>query len=263
MRSSSMRTNMRTKILKILLILVFGTQSVSALTGWQVARRAVGLGLLSGVGAYWYWLPGSGNPFPLKRKGDASDGLSLSSYEWNSGAKDSCKAFLGCGIGTTVISGWILSYWTATSRYKWARSHITNLEKQGLYNAVMTSESINRILQNTGCEYTELPFVEAFLRLRSYDETLRSVEDQLIQALEDAGRYSHLGEKIEKLLKQVRNDLRRVRENETFVKNHDKKAWYEQWKVYERRELERERFRREALIHSAPQVHSHVVYHWR
>lgn len=162
--------------------------------------------------------------------------------------------------GVSILSAWILSFWTAESRHVWAERQFRWLKAQLLFNVQMNESNINEILQDSGCEYKKLPLVAAFFELRSYDKILRNIETNLVQAIDDVGKQTELGRKLDDLVKRAAHDLSRVRANEAFIKSHDKMAWFEQWKIYQRQKIERERIRQ---YYGRPQIHSHVVYHWR
>ena len=264
---------MNKKVLGLLVVVLVGAQSIQALTKKQVAARAAIVGLSVGTGAYIAYLP-AGNGFlgrqliwPLRRatteEGRLFDLPCGPQWTFHEDAEAPTVAGLGTLVGMSALSAWVFSHWTAKSRLTWAQRQLVELEGQSLYLAQMNDANISRILQDSGCEYKDLPLIEAFEQLCSYDEKLRNIESELIIALEDAGRSTKLGKKLKKLLSRLPHNLNRVRANETFIKNHDKIAWLEQWKIHQKRELERERIRQQALAYAVPQIHSHVVYHWR
>jgi len=268
---------MNKKVLGLLAVVIVGAQSIQALTKKQVVARAAIVGLAAGTGVYIACLPVA-NPavknfldrqliLPLRKS--TTEGGHLFNlpcgpqYAVNENAKTPLLAGLGTFAGMGALSAWVFSHWTAKSRYAWAQKQYEQLVDQSLYRVQMNDANISRILQNSGCEYEDMPLVEAFLRLRSYDETLRDIEKELIAAINEVGIYSKLGRRLKSLSRQIGYDLNRVRANETFIKNHDKTAWLEQWKIHQKRELERERMQRQALAYAAPQIHGHVVYHWQ
>ena len=268
---------MSKKILGLLAVVMLGAQPIQALTKKQVAARAAIVGLAAGTGVYIACLPAA-NPvvsnflgrkliWPL-RKSTTEEGRLFDlpcgpECTSNEDAEVATVAGLGAFAGMSALSAWVFSHWTATSRYTWAKKQYEQLIDQSLYRVQMNDANISRILQNSGCEYEDMPLVEAFLRLRSYDETLREIEKELIAAINEVGIYSKLGRRLKSLSRQVGYDLNRVRANETFIKNHDKTAWLGQWKIHQKRELERERMQRQALAYAAPQIHGHIVYHWQ
>ncbi len=226
--------SMSKKNLFFLALMMIGSQQMHALTKKQVAFRAMAAGL--GVTVF---------------KSYTYQGVEFLSRDEVVFA------------GASSFFAWIFSHWTAKSRFRWVQKQFDKLESSSLYTTEMHDANIAYLLQDSGCEYKDLSLIEAFECLRSYDRTLRNMEEQLIKAIEDAGRHTELGGKLRKLLKRAAQDLSRVRANETFIKNHDKTAWTEQWKVHQKRKRERERFRQQSLLTMCPQpnFHGHYVYH--
>ncbi len=258
---------MNKKILALALLLI-GSQPMHALTKKQVAKRAAVVGLMAGAGAYWAVAQNMFGKmvWPIKLKdGEVDSFLShLECPDFNKEAQGPAIVGLSALAGMSSLTAWVLSHWTANSRYKWAQKQFAQLEKRSLYWERMNPANISGILQYSGCEYKELPLVEAFNRLRSYDKTLRNIKEQLTKALNDVDRHSELGRKLRKLSRQADYDLARVRANETFIKNHDKNTWLAQWKIYQQQKLERERMiRQQTLAYTQPRFHGHVVYHLR
>ena len=255
---------MNKKILGLLALSMIGSQPMQALTRKQVVGRAAVLGLAAGAGTYWACLPTDISwLWPLERtgEGEVDDFVCGQGYVFNPPATISTIGGVAALAGTSSFFAWIFSYWTAQSRHRWAQKQFDLLESCPLYSARMNDTNIASLLQDAGCEYRDLPLITAFERLRSHDRMLRHIEEQLIKAIEDAGRHSELGRKLRKLLKRAAHGLDRVRANETFIKSHDKAAWLEQWKVYQKRKLERERMRQQMLLTSQPHFHGHYVYH--
>jgi len=251
---------MNKKTLGVLMLLI-GVQTMQGLTPWQVVKRAAVVGLLSGTGAYCLVAKDSpsGIAWPFVVGGSEERPV----YTFNQAMEKATSAGLAASAGIGVISGYIFDYWTAQSRCNWAYKEYAKLCDLSLYKVQMHPANINKILQDSGCESKELPLVEAFNRLRSYDKTLNRIRKELIKALNDTDNHSVVGRKLRNLSRQVDYDLTRVRANEAFIKNHDKTTWLEQWKIYQKQKLERERIQQQyATNMTTPQLHGHVVYHW-
>ena len=227
---------MNKKILSLLALLIIGSLPLQALTKKQVVGRAAILGLAA---AAWVSLPGMfvcGEETPSTIPGVAAFAV------------------------TTSFFTWFLSHWTAKSRYRWAQKQFDQLERCPLYSIRMDETNVALTLQDAGCEYKDLPLIDAFDRLRSHDRTLRYIEEQLVKAIEDVGCHSELGRKVRKLLKRAAHALDRVRANETFIKAYNKAEWLEQWRVHQKRKLERERMMYQASLVMQPQTHFHGHY---
>ncbi len=166
--------------------------------------------------------------------------------------KNGYRTPLGAGLttfaATNALLGWILSKYTPHARYEWALQQLTNFEKKYLFNQRITQDTIGHILQESGCEAHELSLVSAFLETQYFDNKLIYMADQLDRAINDEG-YSQLSKNMSQLLVRVNTHLKRLRANEATIKNQEK--WLDQWKIYQKQVLERER--RQA-------VQTHIVW---
>ncbi len=246
---------MNKKLFGLMAVMLLCGKSLYALTKFQVVERAaIAAGLVSGV---VYFSKGGPLRWPLQKdaSGNGCCGLEVS--------PNSTDPLIVSGVtfcASWPLFSWLASYYTAGARYEWAKNKFKELDENYLYRVRISDLNIGMVLQESGCESSELPLVTAFLALQSYDQTLVSISEELQKAIRDTGN-TPLREKLEKLFDRVRTDLPRIRNNEAVVKGHDKTEWLEQWKLHQRQELEREKIRNQYAVHMVPQTH--VVHHWR
>ncbi len=159
---------------------------------------------------------------------------------------------LGSGItyaGANKFLNWVFGRFTPRERYEWAQKRLHELEADYLFNEEIRGDSIAQVLQDSGCEASELPLVAAFLKLQNFDKQLNFMIHELARALED-DESAELNNRIETLKKSIAIYLKKVRSNEAAIKQQPQ--WLEQWKIYEQRVIEREK-----MVH--PHVHTHLV----
>ena len=229
------------KLFSLLIGVMLVSQPLCALTKKQVAAGAAIVALPASGFAYWYLLPKA-----------TEDDISITKP---------LLGALGTFAGTGTLFGLMFSSYTAKARYRWINREFAELEKASLYAVDLADLNIKSVLQESGCESHEFPLVAAFLELQACDKKLVAMDEELQVAFEDAS--SSLRELLKCQHGKILTDLRRVRKNEAFIKNHDPYSWLEQWKVYQQGEIERERIRQELIGGLQPQLHGHVIYHWR
>ncbi len=242
------------KLLSLLLVGLVVGQSAHALTRVQVAERsAVGASVLS-AGMYWYlcfplssdresWL---GLKWPMKNNGTDDE------WKYNEDAQTPLVGGAATFVGSYAFFAWIASKYTASARYKWVNKKFRMLESKYLYNIAITDENLEEVLKVSGCEANELPLVAAFIEVQRCDVQLTSMSRELDKAIKDGG--SKLRKKLKKQKEKVQVEFLRIRDNESIIKNHDKSLWLEQWKIHQKREIERERIRQQAM-------QTHMVWH--
>jgi hypothetical protein len=142
------------------------------------------------------------------------------------------------GLSELLAVKLFLSY-TPQNRYNWAIKNLDSAKLDLLFVATMDSDCLPALLQDAGCESSELPLVDAFLRLQHYDKQLVYIQQELQAALSDLDASSELAAKINDLIRAIKPHLARVRANEAFIKNQ--KNWLDQWRLHQERLLAKEK----------------------
>jgi len=260
--------------------LLLACQPAQALTRKQVLAITEALSVTSGAIAYLIAAPGAffpkdGSMVVNKREGPVD--LGNGTFAWEPTAtiitipgksKFECPcsseapyvkrghrlplcAGLAAFAGANLLFGWILSKYTPTARYEWARELLADFDHRYLFNQIITNENLSHILQKSGCQANELPLVSLFLELQYFDRRLVYVTSELARSIKDDG-YSSLSKKMNEIIAKANEHLERIRANEAVVQSQSQ--WLEQWKIHQHRVLEREK-----MAHQAMQTH--VVWH--
>lgn len=152
-------------------------------------------------------------------------------------------------ITSRALFNWILSRYTPERRYSWATDELMMLETQYLFDKEITQDNLSLMLQESGCEASEIALVTAFLIIQKFDKQLTYLFDELTLGIQDT-KDDTLRDQMHDLAQEVQTHLKRVRANESIIKAQPQ--WAAQWNVYEQRIIEREK-----LSH----MQTHVVLH--
>ncbi len=212
-------------------------QPAAALTNQQVFLWTKFLSLIPTGMIYYYQCPGANVEWPFTLDLHKDCGIVKPNY----------GKPLGWAVVTFIVTNkffnWILSGYTPRGRYEWAQERLADLKREYLFTQEISQDNIAQVLQESGCEAHELSLVAAFLILRSFDQQLTYMINQLNRALHDEG-HSDLSKKIEDLEIDIIGYLKNIRANETIVKAQPQ--WMKQWEVYDHRLLEQEKMIQQA-----------------
>lgn len=226
--------------------LLLACQPAQALTKKQVFAWTKSLATISGAVAYMMACPGEFFPrykgeakniqFPFTRQSSLGGGTT--SFHFRSGFGTPLVVGAATWVGVHTFFSWILSKYTPDARYEWASNELKDFERKYLFNQRITNENIAQVLQEAGCEASELPLVSAFLELQYCDNRLTYMADQLSFGMKDEG-YTSLSKRMNDLRVTIIEHLKHVRASEATIKGQVQ--WLEQWKIHQQRVLEREK----------------------